>query len=528
MKTNQLDFSVTSICKRDCPLSSAGLLHAKPWQLGMIGLGTAVTQLDTSVNIAFPAITRGFDLSIGEIQWVVICYVLTYASLLLALGRIGDNFGHALVFRIGLIWSTVALLLVGWSPSFGAMLLFRCLQGIGAALVLSCGAALVTSLYGEERRSHALGIYTMMLSVGLMLGPLLGGALTAAWDWPAVFWFRIPVAVAALLLLRGMPASPQRQAIDRFDILGGVALVLALVTMLLALNRLREFSAIWFALLSAIAFAAFIFRESRAARPIIALEIVRQPGFALLNLVSVLANLAAFSVWLLVPYFLARVPGYSLTEGGVILATAAAGAAVVAPIGGRLAGRRIFRQTIGDRWGRGHWWRSAVARHVDGANPNDPADCRARRAGCRPRPVPACLFGYRDRSTSPKGSRRCRQPCFADANARHCDRRFGCPDGVRNLERETRLPRKLPEDFSVCSLAGIWCSRVVGDFTAQDWGILGAKGLVSACQSTDCGRQSADVRFGPEGDIRFRPPTEAAHVRSIPQIGHRRFYGHTS
>jgi len=346
MKTNQLDFSVTSICKRDCPLSSAGLLHAKPWQLGMIGLGTAVTQLDTSVNIAFPAITRGFDLSIGEIQWVVICYVLTYASLLLALGRIGDNFGHALVFRIGLIWSTVALLLVGWSPSFGAMLLFRCLQGIGAALVLSCGAALVTSLYGEERRSHALGIYTMMLSVCLMLGPLLGGALTAAWDWPAVFWFRIPVAVAALLLLRGMPASPQRQAIDRFDILGGVALVLALVTMLLALNRLREFSAIWFALLSAIAFAAFIFRESRAARPIIALEIVRQPGFALLNLVSVLANLAAFSVWLLVPYFLARVPGYSLTEGGVILATAAAGAAVVAPIGGRLAGRRISAKRL--------------------------------------------------------------------------------------------------------------------------------------------------------------------------------------
>ena len=312
----------------------------------MIGLGTAVTQLDTSVNIAFPAITRGFDLSIGEIQWVVICYVLTYASLLLALGRIGDNFGHALVFRIGLIWSTVALLLVGWSPSFGAMLLFRCLQGIGAALVLSCGAALVTSLYGEERRSHALGIYTMMLSVGLMLGPLLGGALTAAWDWPAVFWFRIPVAVAALLLLRGMPASPQRQAIDRFDILGGVALVLALVTMLLALNRLREFSAIWFALLSAIAFAAFIFRESRAARPIIALEIVRQPGFALLNLVSVLANLAAFSVWLLVPYFLARVPGYSLTEGGIILATAAAGAAVVAPIGGRLAGRRISAKRL--------------------------------------------------------------------------------------------------------------------------------------------------------------------------------------
>lgn len=346
MKINWLDFSVTSISKRDRPDWSAGLLHAKPWQIAMIGLGTAATQLDTSVNIAFPAITRGFALSIGDIQWIVICYVLTYASLLLALGRIGDTVGHALVFRIGLIWSAVALLLIGYSPSFGAMLFFRCLQGIGAALVLSCGAALVISLYGEERRSRALGTYTMILSLGLMLGPLLGGALTAAWGWPAVFWFRIPIAIAALLMLRGMPASSQRAATDGFDILGGLALVLGLVTMLLALNRLREFSAIWFGLLSAAGFAAFIFRETRAARPIIAVEILKGPGFALLNLVSVLVNLAAFSVWLLVPYFLARVPGYTLTESGIILAAAAAGAVLAAPIGGRIAGRHISTQRL--------------------------------------------------------------------------------------------------------------------------------------------------------------------------------------
>src|SRR5215472_16543165 len=162
MTSNQPDPSVTSMSKRDRPRSWASLFHARPWQVAMIGLGTAATQLDTSVNIAFPAITRGFDLSIGDIQWVVICYVLTYASLLLALGRIGDTVGPALVFRIGLIWSTVALLLVGWSPGFAAMLFFRCLQGIGAALVLSCGVALVTSIYGEERRSQALSIYAMM------------------------------------------------------------------------------------------------------------------------------------------------------------------------------------------------------------------------------------------------------------------------------------------------------------------------------------------------------------------------------
>ncbi len=83
------------------------------WQIAMIGLGTATAQLDTAVNIAFPAITRGFDLAIGDIQWVVICYVLAYASLLLALGRIGDTIGHAVVYRTGLVCSAVAFLLVG-------------------------------------------------------------------------------------------------------------------------------------------------------------------------------------------------------------------------------------------------------------------------------------------------------------------------------------------------------------------------------------------------------------------------------
>jgi MFS family permease len=312
----------------------------------MIGLGTATAQLDTSVNIAFPAITRGFGLTIGDIQWVVICYVLTYASLLLALGRIGDTIGHAVVYRAGLICSAVALLLVSCAPGFGAMLAFRCLQGVGAALVMSCGAALVTSLYGEERRSRALGIYTMMMALGWMLGPLLGGTLAAVWDWPAVFWFRIPIAIAALLLLRGLPAAPPRLTSDRFDVPSGIALALGLVTMLMAINRIREVSAIWLGLLSALTFAGFAFRQSRAERPIIRVEVFKLPGFALLNLVSVLANVAAFSVWLLVPYYLARVSAYTLTEGGAILAAGAAGAALAAPIGGRLTGRLVSAERL--------------------------------------------------------------------------------------------------------------------------------------------------------------------------------------
>jgi MFS family permease len=339
-------FNVPSNHEPNFSNASVGLLHSKPWQVAMIGLGTATAQLDTSVNIAFPAITRGFDLAIPDIQWVVISYVLTYASLLLALGRIGDTIGHAVVFRIGLVWSAVALLLVGYAPSYGAMLLFRCLQGVGAALVLSCGVALVTSLYGEAHRGRALGIYTMMMALGLMLGPLLGGALTAVWDWPAVFWFRIPIAMAALLLLRGLPTPRPRQTGERFDIWGGIALVAGLVTMLLAINRIRELSAVWLGLLSVAAFAGFGFRQARGEYPIIATKVLRSPGFALLNLISVTANLAAFSVWLLVPYYLTRIPGHTLAESGAILAAGAAGAVLAAPVGGRLIERRVSAERL--------------------------------------------------------------------------------------------------------------------------------------------------------------------------------------
>jgi MFS family permease len=320
---------------------SASLLRSKTWQIAMIGLGTATTQLDTSVNIAFPAITRGFGLAIGEIQWVVICYVLAYASLLLALGRIGDSIGHAVVYRAGLVVSAVAFLLVGLAPGYGAMLFFRCLQGVGAALVLSCGVALVTRIYGEGRRGLALGVYTMILALGLTLGPLLGGVLVARWDWPAVFWFRIPIAAVALLFSWGLPPSPPRAEREPFDIPGGIALALGLVALLMALNRIREIDAILLALVSAAALAGFAVRQSRAARPIIDFAVFRLPGFVTLNLVSVATNLAAFSVWLLVPYYLSRVPGLALSESGAILASGAAGGALAAPIGGRFIGRQI-------------------------------------------------------------------------------------------------------------------------------------------------------------------------------------------
>src|SRR5205823_1756982 len=121
-------------------------------------------------------ITGSFGLPLAMIQWVIICYVLTHAGLMLAFGRAGDIWSHGSVLRAGLAWSTVAFILCALAPSFGWLLFFRFLQGIGAGLIISCAPAVVTSLYPETRRAHALGIFTLMFALGSAVGPLIAAA----------------------------------------------------------------------------------------------------------------------------------------------------------------------------------------------------------------------------------------------------------------------------------------------------------------------------------------------------------------
>jgi len=301
-----------------------------------VGLGATLVWLDFAVNVAFPDIVQSFALAIGDVQWVVIAYVLTYTSLMLIVGRLGDMLGHARVFRLGLLWSAGALLLCALAPSFPLLLLCRFLQGIGAALILSCGPALATRLESEERRSRVLGVYTMMMAAGATLGPVLGGVLTAKWGWPAVFWFRVPVALAALAALGPISSPPRSAAGERFDTAGALLLVAALVAFVLALNRISGIAAWPLALLSLAALAGFIRQELRAPAPIIDLRVFRLPGFALVNAASVLTNLAAFAVWLLVPFYLLEARGLSFADSGLLLAAASLGAIVAGPGGATL------------------------------------------------------------------------------------------------------------------------------------------------------------------------------------------------
>ena len=314
------------------------------WQVFIIGIGTLVVPFDSSVNVAFPAIVRAFTLSIPEIQWIVISYVLTQTSLLLIFGRIGDMLGYRRVFLLGCAWSFFAFLLCALATSYPLLLGARILQGIGAGLVLSCGPALITSLAPEQDRARVLGLYTMIFGIGAALGSLLAGVLVARWDWAAVFWFRAPISALAFLLVLSLPTPAITKEPQSFDTKGAALLAFSIAMGLFALNRLQNMvEQPWlfagFALATIVGFTGFTAQERRAPKPIIDLHYFRDLDFSLINAAHALVNLAGFSVNLLGPFFLAQATSLSVPQTGLVLAASATGIIVAAPLVGLLAGQ---------------------------------------------------------------------------------------------------------------------------------------------------------------------------------------------
>ena len=245
-------------------------------QLAIIGAGTLVVQLDTMVNVAFPHIVEAFGIAVPTIQWVVICYVLVHASLMLVCGRLGDLFGYRRVFLIGCAWSAVAFVLCATAQTYAWLLAARGMQGVGAALVLSVGPALATGAFAEAQRARVLGLYTMMFAIGSAAGPVLAGALIGEWGWSAVYAIRVPVALVAFALAWLLPRGEVAARRAEFDVIGGVLLFVAMTSGLLALDQLQvgggPVALLLYASGAAVAAATFVRQQRRVATPLIALR----------------------------------------------------------------------------------------------------------------------------------------------------------------------------------------------------------------------------------------------------------------
>src|SRR5262249_52237256 len=215
----------------------------------------------------------------------------------------------------------------GLAPSFAWLLGGRALQGVGVALLLSCGPALATSLYPERVRARVLGAYGALFAIGTALGPLIGGMLLEEWGWSAVFLYRVPLVLLALAVSSLLPASSP-SGVRGFDLVSAGLLAVSISALLLALASLQR-DAVGAALIgdaAIAAFAALIGRERRAEDPIIPLAAVGEVDIGALHIAAVSVHAASFAVLLLVPFYLSDIAALIGTRGGLLLSLSATGA----------------------------------------------------------------------------------------------------------------------------------------------------------------------------------------------------------
>jgi len=321
------------------------------WTLGSLCFALFMIMLDnTVVNVALPAIQADLKISTAELEWTVAAYALTFASLLLTGGKLGDLYGRRLIFAIGLVIFTLSSLACGLSSSAPELIGARAVQGVGAALMMPATLSIISATFAARERGMAIGIWAGVSAMALAIGPLLGGIITEHISWNWIFFVNVPIGVVAVLAaIFVVPESKDTSHEQRLDLAGLVtsaAGLLALVYALIEANQYGWTSAriIGLFVVAAVSLTAFVLLELRQRLPMLDLSLFRSGTFVGANLVAILVTLAMFGIFVFFPIYMQTFLGWSPTQAGAALLPWTLMIVIFAPIAGKLSDR------VGSRW----------------------------------------------------------------------------------------------------------------------------------------------------------------------------------
>ncbi|ANS64365.1 drug/proton antiporter [Streptomyces lincolnensis] len=301
-------------------------------------LGFALICLDASVvNVALPAIGSSFGSGMSGLQWVVDAYTLAFASLMLSTGAFSDRVGASRAYVLGTVVFTLASVACGLAPNLPTLVAARVVQGVAAAAVLPASLALVRQAYTDPaRRARAVALWAAGGSVAVALGPVVGGALTTAWDWRGIFFVNVPVGVVILVLLVRAPRSERRPA--PLDLPGQVTAVLALTGVAFAV--IEGGTAGWAALaVAVVAGVAFLRIEARSPHPVVPLDLFRNRTVTAAVSAGAAVSVAFYSLVFVFSLFFQQVQGRSALYAGLLFLPMTGLIAVTNVVAGKLAGR---------------------------------------------------------------------------------------------------------------------------------------------------------------------------------------------
>ena len=318
-----------------------------------VSIATFMLLLDiTVVNVALPEIQADLGASFDELRWVIDAYALALAATILIFGSLADRLGRRRIFTLGLAAFSGASLASGlaWAPV--ALDIFRGVQGIGGAMMLSTTLALIAAAYHGSDRTKALTVWGATNAAAVAAGPLIGGLLVEAVNWESIFFVNVPIGLlTAWLVVRGVPESSDQNATGRPDYAGLLPLAGSASLLVLALFRGNDDgwgSALILGLFagSAIALAAFIAIESRREQPLLDLGLFRKPSTWGASLGMLATAISVFAMFTFLVLYIQSVLGYDALETGLRLLPLTAATFVAAAIAGRLGDSVPLRYLI--------------------------------------------------------------------------------------------------------------------------------------------------------------------------------------
>jgi EmrB/QacA subfamily drug resistance transporter len=305
---------------------TAGKQQTSHWLvLILVALAQFMVVLDVSiVNVALPAIQRGFHMSDTSLQWIVTAYTLTFGGFLLLGGRAADLFGRRRTFLTGTVFFTIFSLIDGLSGSGGMLTIFRTLQGLSAAFMSPAALSIVLVTYREgHERNVALSVWGAVASGGAAVGVLLGGIFTQYLGWRWNFFNNVPVGIFVVITaLRILDKHESEADHNSLDLFGAVSVTAGLMSLVYALVEAPTrgwtgHTALTFFGIAIVALAFFIYNENRVAHPLMPLRIFRIRNLVGADLLMLCMAGGLFSIFFFTTLYMQEVLGYTPIKTGV-------------------------------------------------------------------------------------------------------------------------------------------------------------------------------------------------------------------
>lgn len=298
----------------------------------------------TIMNIALPTLAHDFDVTPSSAIWIVNAYQLVITMTLLSFASLGDIYGYRRIFLIGISIFVASSTACALSDSFWMLTVFRIVQGFGAACVMSVNTALIRLIYPPQILGRGMGINAMVVAVSAAAGPSIAGSILALGSWHWLFVINIPLGLAALIIgHRLLPHNPPAETRHKFDKISAIANALTFGLLIYSLDGFahsenRRFIGLQIVLLIIIGIY-FIRRQLKQTAPILPVDLLRIPIFALSIGTSISSFTAQMLAMVSLPFFMQNVLHYNAVEIGLLLTPWPLATILTAPIAGRLVER---------------------------------------------------------------------------------------------------------------------------------------------------------------------------------------------